>query len=312
MAKPNETAMREMRRLITREDEEWWRSVCEEHPWREASTYRKSAPHTYVVRDRGMIAPTDILRAFMVVRTFGQPEKFWSATNVQWTDAERGMRYFVGYGPIHEFGIINRADTSLVYGKQDAPVTETGYDVMYDGIATNWWVEYRPDAEDVGFLNSVVSSHVDDPGTTVLDLGAGQGGTFGSGAFPAGLATVVDNSRAMLNHLVLDHPKVLRVVPADMNDEQVWEGLGTYETVIASFGSASYLTEMSVREAVNAANGTVILMTYAEGTTPRHADFPGWVEPPHTMSAKRIMEMYPQGLWLSDGAGRYDTVVIKK
>jgi hypothetical protein len=83
----------------------------------------------------------------------------------------------------------------------------------------------------------------------------------------------VDVSQAMLNMLVYKHPKVHSVVPASIEEFLSWQTGGTYDLVIASFGSASYLSTEAIDVLPQVAKRAVVLSFYKPGYVPPAHEF---------------------------------------
>ena len=75
--------------MITRDDLNWWLELAPTLDWTFARTYAKTAPHEYIVESRtpGM-EHADYVRAARVIRTFGEPAKFYNYTNVYLTSPD--------------------------------------------------------------------------------------------------------------------------------------------------------------------------------------------------------------------------------
>ena len=69
--------------LVTLEDLAWWEALAPTLTWTFAKTM-PDAPHSYVVRGK-TLDDEDFLRAVRVIRTFGEPGKFYSRVNVYLT-----------------------------------------------------------------------------------------------------------------------------------------------------------------------------------------------------------------------------------
>jgi len=108
----------------TREDLRWWLDLAPTLQWTWATTYAESAPHWYVVHGRteGMTRE-DFLRAGRVIRTFGEPGRFYSMTNLYLPVPGRSpMKCWCMWGspPTDDDAtLINLATTDRTYGPQD-------------------------------------------------------------------------------------------------------------------------------------------------------------------------------------------------
>lgn len=87
-----------------------------------AVTYADSAPHWYVVLGRTAgLDRDDYIRAGRVIRTFGEPGKFYSMTNLYLFTEDRSKKYWCMWGsdPTDEDAtLINLATTERTYGEQ--------------------------------------------------------------------------------------------------------------------------------------------------------------------------------------------------
>ena len=105
------------------EDLEWWLALAPTLEWTWAATYEDSAPHWYVVLGRtpGVERP-DFIRAGRVIRTYGQPGKFWNSTNLYLLTDDRRMKFWCMWSrpPRDDDALlINLATTERAYGAQD-------------------------------------------------------------------------------------------------------------------------------------------------------------------------------------------------
>jgi hypothetical protein len=68
---------------VDERDLHWWLQLAGELDWTWAKTYADSAPHRYVVLGRNPgLNRSDFVRARAVIRTLGQPGKFYRSTNI--------------------------------------------------------------------------------------------------------------------------------------------------------------------------------------------------------------------------------------
>ena len=91
--------------------------------WTWASTYASSAPHWYVVHPRTPgLTTADYVRAGRVIRTFGEPGKYWSMTNLYLFTPDRRLKFWCMWSsPPREDDdstLINMATTERTYGPQ--------------------------------------------------------------------------------------------------------------------------------------------------------------------------------------------------
>lgn len=111
-------------RVITAspDDLEWWLAIAPSLDWIWASTYASSAPHSYVVHPRTPgLTRADYVRAGRVIRTFGEPGKYWSMTNLYLFTPDRRLKFWCMWGspPREEDAtLINMASTERSYGSQ--------------------------------------------------------------------------------------------------------------------------------------------------------------------------------------------------
>lgn len=77
--------------------------------WREAVTYRKTAPHEYTVREWEVGAPAnqDFDRFTILVRRFGYADFFYRTRHIYW--AIGGFKYWTMGWPVEQTVVINRA-----------------------------------------------------------------------------------------------------------------------------------------------------------------------------------------------------------
>ena len=69
--------------MITKNDLNWWLSLEPELDWQFATTYASGAPHEYVVAGRTPgLTEDDVARAAHVIRTYGEPMKFYKETRI--------------------------------------------------------------------------------------------------------------------------------------------------------------------------------------------------------------------------------------
>lgn len=122
---PSVSAMGTAHRLdpATPEDLTWWLSTAPTLTWTWARTYAATAPHWYVVLGRTAgLTRDDFARAGRVVRTFGEPGKFYSMTNLYLFTEDRSRKFWCMWGEAPNDGdadLINMATTERTYGEQD-------------------------------------------------------------------------------------------------------------------------------------------------------------------------------------------------
>lgn len=88
---------------------EWARDFIAQRSWREAVTYRETAPHQYVVRKWEIEAQgnRDFDRFITLIRRFGHAEFFYKVRHLYWAIDE--FKYWTMGWPVEETTVINRA-----------------------------------------------------------------------------------------------------------------------------------------------------------------------------------------------------------
>jgi hypothetical protein len=91
------------------DDWAWAREFVAQRSWREAATYRETAPHEYVVRkweasDQGN---EDFSRFITLIRRFGCADFYYRVRHIYWT--VDGFKYWTMGWPVEETTVINRA-----------------------------------------------------------------------------------------------------------------------------------------------------------------------------------------------------------
>lgn len=109
-------------RPATRDDLRWWLDRAPELRWTWAKTYADFAPHWWV---RGGRTPgfstADSVRVGRIVRTFGEPGKFWKRTNLYLFTEDRSRKFWCEYGDPpkpEKVRIVNLAMADKTYGPQ--------------------------------------------------------------------------------------------------------------------------------------------------------------------------------------------------
>lgn len=100
----------------------WWLDLAPTLKWTPAVTYVDTTPHWYVVdgRTEGMDT-ADFVRAGRVIRTYGEPGKFYSLTNLYLFTLDRRLKFWCMWGSPPrdaEANLINLATTERTYGPQ--------------------------------------------------------------------------------------------------------------------------------------------------------------------------------------------------
>lgn len=248
-------------------DKKWWLDQHDKYKWTYARTMPQS-PHSYIWRDKEMTKP-DYDRMFGALRTFGEPGLFWSRPQLYLHNRERKIRYWLMDRHYYTCTILNMATDDKDYGPQNIPSTWSYDFTEYDEIAPWWDDVYRTmDRSDSATLWKLVHRNVDVVQPTLLDIGAGTGGTLDSFIAGSRQTTAVDPSQGMLNDLVLKYPQTHRVVPDTFMGYLGSQGVAKHDLVVASFGSASYLTAREIRSAHELANQLTVFSFYAQ--TPQH------------------------------------------
>lgn len=109
--------------MTSRADLRWWLGIAPTLQWTWAKTYAKSAPHWYVVEGRTPgLTRDDYVRAGRVIRTFGEPGKFYSYTNLYLFTEDRRLKFWCMWSdpPREDYDptLINLATTERTYGPQ--------------------------------------------------------------------------------------------------------------------------------------------------------------------------------------------------
>jgi hypothetical protein len=106
----------------TRDDLRWWLDKAPTLQWTWAKTYADFAPHWWV---RGGRTPgftsADSVRVGRIVRTFGEPGKFWKRTNLYLFTEDRARKFWCEFGDPpkpEKVRIVNLAHADQVYGPQ--------------------------------------------------------------------------------------------------------------------------------------------------------------------------------------------------
>lgn len=255
---------------VDEQDLQWWLQLAPELKWRFASSMQ-DVPHSYVVRDKSLHDP-DYLRAYGAIRTFGEPGKFYDRTNIYLHDVERDIRWWPMTIRHWRSKILNQASDGRMYGKQNAPSTASDGWAPYDRIAAFYDNEWNDiPAEDMtAFWKAVAVLTSSKP--SILDVGAGTGGTFDAKVASATESEVIDPSQGMLNSLVMKHPTIKRVWAMTLENYLYAEIGAKFDVVTASFGSASYLEDWAIRMLPGLARRGVVLSFYAEANPPHLAE----------------------------------------
>lgn len=277
--------------MISRRDLAWWEETAPTLRWRFASTMPEW-PHSYIVRGGGSrLSDEDFTRAVRVIRTFGDPGKFYGKTRIYL--AINGTKWWAMDGGPDECEIINQAESSQSYGDQDAPTTEAGRFIVYDSLATEYDARYD-EAEDLAenkHVQDLVRTHFGPTAPSTLDVGCGTGLLLDLGITAPGVYTAVDPSKGMLNELLRKHPKVRDVVPSTMEEAIGFFKPRQFDLVCALFGSPSYISPEVLVQIPDLSSDLTIFMHYKEGYLPDY-----WTErpvPDHVDSSREAARMIP-------------------
>ncbi len=100
----------------------WWLELAPTLEWTWAITYAESAPHWYIVAGRTPgVTRADFIRAGRVIRTFGEPGKFWAMTNIYLLTEDRRLKFWCMWSSPprdDDATLINLATTDKTYGPQ--------------------------------------------------------------------------------------------------------------------------------------------------------------------------------------------------
>lgn len=110
-----------MTESATTDDLDWWLDLAPTLKWTWARTYAATAPHWWVTGRTSGLDLDDFIRAGRVIRTFGEPGRFWSYTNVYLFTRDRRLKFWVMWGspPVDlDARLINVANADQVYGPQ--------------------------------------------------------------------------------------------------------------------------------------------------------------------------------------------------
>lgn len=99
----------ELREVPTPEEWAWARGFIAQRRWREAVTYRKTAPHEYVVRtwEKSARGNDDFDRFIVLIRRFGNADFYYKVRHLYWAIDEH--KYWTMGWPVEETTVINRA-----------------------------------------------------------------------------------------------------------------------------------------------------------------------------------------------------------
>lgn len=263
--------------MITEADLDWWREKTFEFDWVFATTYAEGAPHEYVIPDKTpSFSKADCIRAARAIRTFGEPMKFYKATNIYLT-LDDGWKYFPLDRDVRDTSIINRGRADHVYGVQNQPRTASGLATPYDAHGSEWDSDHGMTPDEKAATTTLISEVFGDRLGRTLDVGCGTGLPLDLGLAEPVRYVGVDPSTAMLNELVWKHKHLAGVHAMTytvVEERQVLCG-ATFDTVLALGGSASYLSPGDIDRLRARAKRAVLLMHYAPGAEPATGDLDG-------------------------------------
>lgn len=104
----------------TEDELRWWLDYAPTLKWTWAKTYEDFAPHWYVAypKTAGMTRD-DFVRVGRIVRTFGEPGKFWKRTNLYLCTDDRVRKFWCMFGEVPKPpGVVNLAFSDKTYGPQ--------------------------------------------------------------------------------------------------------------------------------------------------------------------------------------------------
>lgn len=258
--------------MVTQADLDWWAELAPTLSWQFASTM-PDAPHSYVVRGKTLHDP-DFLRAVRVIRTFGEPGKFYKRVNVYLTIGDK--KWWTMGDTLEGTIIINQATTDVVYGTQDAVSTRSGQFTVYDQLATAYDHRYvtEEDLRENETVRKLLVSLFGAYAPTVLDVGCGTGLLLDLKITPPALFTGLDPSQGMLNELVRKHPRATHLVPATFEDGFEQLRGQRWDLVASTFGSPSYIAPEYIERMPQLVKpgGSIVLMHYREGYLPNYEE----------------------------------------
>lgn len=105
----------------TPDDLRWWFDKAPTLKWTWAKTFANSAPHWYVHDRTPGMTTEDFHRVGRVIRTFGEPGKFWRRTNLYLFTPDRARKFWSMWADPptpYESTLVNLAFADQVYGPQ--------------------------------------------------------------------------------------------------------------------------------------------------------------------------------------------------
>lgn len=257
--------------MITQDDLDWWIELWPTLNWRFASSM-PDAPHSYVVKGK-TLGDEDFDRAVQVIRTYGEPGKFWSRTNIYLTVGD--TKWWTMGAPLADTIIINKAEAGAVFGVQNAPRTVVPGPLkasIYDGIATEYDELYTSpeDLAENERVRALLREHFVGFAPNTLDVGCGTGLLLDMRVVSAKLYTGIDPSQGMLNELVRKHPNVpaAGILPGTAATVLPTLTGKKYDLVCALFAAGSYLEPADWHSMVALSRDLTVIMTYGPGYLP--------------------------------------------
>jgi len=293
---------------ITHADLKWWRGLIDELDWVFAVTYAEGAPHEYVSDRTESLTPADFVRAARVIRTFGEPQKFYKWTRIYLV--HKGWKYWDMEGDdVATCNLINRGRAHHIYGVQNAPVTRSEHHTAYNGLATFWDSQHALLGEERECTIALLSSLGNFTKRRVLDIGCGTGLALDLGVTEPVRYVGIDPSQAMLNELVRKYPHLAGVHTmtfARTIERRVLGGT-RFDLVVALGGSASYLSADDLDAIAAHAAGPVVLSVFADDHQPAAGD----LSAAQLADGRERLKMYvtTRGGTVSR-VGRFDVAVV--
>lgn len=269
--------------MVTKADLDWWLELAPTLEWTFARTM-SDTPHSYVVRGK-TLDDAEFLRTVKVIRTFGEPGKFYSSTNIYLVSQEAGHRWWTMGDTLDGTIIINQAPWDQTYGRQNAPRTRSAHWSVYDEIATEYDARYQTakDQAEERQLMSLLKTLLGPVAPRLLDIGCGTGLLLDHKITHPSFYTGIDPSQAMLNELVRKHPAAVDLYPMTWTEYVRSDTRHpTFDLVTILFGTASYLSPEELARAVELSHGTLVAMHYLPGYLPDYHDG----KPPHVDTSR--------------------------
>lgn len=261
-------------RLITKADLNWWFDLEPELDWQFATTYADGAPHEYVAEGRvAQLDHADFVRAAHVIRTFGEPMKFYKWTRI-YLVTPMGWKHWTMADDLGATTLVNRGRVEHVYGVQNQPCTASGIVSAYDSYASTWDAEHGMTDEERAATVELTRATFGEKLWRTLDVGCGTGVPLDLGLAEPVRYVSIDPSTAMLNTLVAKYPDLAGIHPMTYVEAERRRVLcGTvFDTVLALGGSASYLAPEEIEQLRARAKRAVVLMHYAPDQNPITCD----------------------------------------